>query len=164
MLGEPQVHTTMDRIRPPGDHHLLTCVEMDAFGTVDRMAAEDRVLPSAEAVEAERNRDRNVDPDHPDLTIRWLPVVDIPKIQFYPLFCQRYLPDDLWIVKADGGQVENALLNLAMVTSLIPVIGLPLPFLSAGGSAMLTNLAGIGVLLNISATARRARSGSRWGK
>lgn len=57
-----------------------------------------------------------------------------------------------------------ALLNLAMVTSLIPVIGLPLPFLSAGGSAMLTNLAGIGVLLNISATARRARSGSRWGK
>jgi cell division protein FtsW (lipid II flippase) len=57
-----------------------------------------------------------------------------------------------------------ALLNLAMVTSLIPVIGLPLPFLSAGGSAMLTNLAGIGVLLNISATARRARSGSRWGR
>lgn len=56
-----------------------------------------------------------------------------------------------------------ALLNLAMVTSLIPVIGLPLPFLSAGGSAMFTNLAGIGVLLNISATARRAQSGSRWG-
>lgn len=55
------------------------------------------------------------------------------------------------------------LLNLAMVTSLIPVVGLPLPFLSAGGSAMLTNLAAIGVLLNISATARRARSGSRWG-
>jgi cell division protein FtsW (lipid II flippase) len=56
-----------------------------------------------------------------------------------------------------------ALLNLAMVTSVVPVIGLPLPFLSAGGSAMLTNLAAIGVLLNISATARRARSGSRWG-
>lgn len=56
-----------------------------------------------------------------------------------------------------------ALLNLAMVTSLIPVIGLPLPFLSAGGSAMLTNLAAVGVLLNISATARRARTGSRWG-
>ena len=56
-----------------------------------------------------------------------------------------------------------AFLNLAMVTTVIPVIGLPLPFLSAGGSAMLTNLAGIGVLLNISATARRARSGSRWG-
>jgi cell division protein FtsW (lipid II flippase) len=56
-----------------------------------------------------------------------------------------------------------AFLNLAMVTGVIPVIGLPLPFLSAGGSAMLTNLAGIGVLLNISATAKRARSGSRWG-
>ena len=56
-----------------------------------------------------------------------------------------------------------AFLNLAMVTGVIPVIGLPLPFLSAGGSAMLTNLAGIGVLLNISATASRARSGSRWG-
>ena len=54
-------------------------------------------------------------------------------------------------------------LNLAMVSSVVPVIGLPLPFLSAGGSAMLTNLAAIGVLLNISATARRARSGSRWG-
>lgn len=40
--------------------------------------------------------------------------------------------------------------NLAVVTSLFPVTGLPLPFLSFGGTALITNMAAIGVLLNIS--------------
>lgn len=56
-----------------------------------------------------------------------------------------------------------ALLNLAVVTSLMPVAGLPLPFLSYGGSALLTNLAAVGVLLNISRSTRRERRpADRW--
>lgn len=58
-----------------------------------------------------------------------------------------------------------ALLNLLMVTALMPVAGLPLPFLSRGGSALVTNMAGLGVLLNIARTAQRRRSASdRWGE
>ncbi len=49
------------------------------------------------------------------------------------------------------------LLNLAVVTGLIPVAGLPLPFLSYGGSALVTNMAAVGVLLNIAQSCRRPR-------
>jgi Bacterial cell division membrane protein len=35
-----------------------------------------------------------------------------------------------------------------MVLSLVPVIGLPLPFVSAGGSAMVVNMAMAGVVAN----------------
>jgi len=49
------------------------------------------------------------------------------------------------------------LLNLAVVTALFPVTGLPLPFFSYGGTALITNLAAIGVLLNISRNLPRHR-------
>ncbi len=39
--------------------------------------------------------------------------------------------------------------NIAMVTGLIPVVGIPLPILSYGGTAMLTFLIGCGLLLNV---------------
>lgn len=42
------------------------------------------------------------------------------------------------------------LANVGVVTGILPVTGLPLPFLSYGGSAMLYNFACIGILLNIS--------------
>lgn len=41
-------------------------------------------------------------------------------------------------------------INLAVNTSLMPVTGITLPFVSYGGSSMLTTLIGIGILLNIS--------------
>lgn len=41
-------------------------------------------------------------------------------------------------------------LNIAVVTSLIPSTGMPLPFFSYGGTALLINLASMGMLLNIS--------------
>lgn len=40
--------------------------------------------------------------------------------------------------------------NLAAMVSLVPLTGVPLPFISYGGSALLTNLIGVGILLNIS--------------
>jgi len=44
----------------------------------------------------------------------------------------------------------QALINFAVVTGLAPTKGLPLPFVSYGGSALLVNLVAIGILLNIS--------------
>lgn len=41
-------------------------------------------------------------------------------------------------------------LNIAVVTSTIPVTGMPLPFFSAGGTNLLFTLASMGILLNIS--------------
>lgn len=39
-------------------------------------------------------------------------------------------------------------INIGMALGLAPVIGLPLPFVSAGGSALLVNMAMVGLLLN----------------
>lgn len=39
--------------------------------------------------------------------------------------------------------------NIGMVMGLLPITGLPLPFVSYGGSSLLTNFAAIGLLLNI---------------
>ena len=46
--------------------------------------------------------------------------------------------------------VVQALINMMVVTALLPVTGIPLPFLSAGGSALTINLAAVGILLSIS--------------
>ena len=43
----------------------------------------------------------------------------------------------------------QALMNLAVVTSLMPCKGIPLPFISYGGSNLLTCLASIGILFNM---------------
>ena len=40
--------------------------------------------------------------------------------------------------------------NVAMVTGLIPVVGIPLPLVSNGGTAMLTVLSAVGILLSVS--------------
>jgi len=47
-----------------------------------------------------------------------------------------------------------AFLNMAVVLGLAPTTGLPLPFLSYGGSAMLVNLGGVGILLSIASRSR----------
>jgi cell division protein FtsW len=46
--------------------------------------------------------------------------------------------------------VMQALINMMVVTALLPVTGIPLPFISAGGSALTINLAAVGILLSIS--------------
>ena len=43
----------------------------------------------------------------------------------------------------------QALMNLAVVTSLMPCKGIPLPFISYGGSNLLTCLAAMGILFNL---------------
>ena len=44
----------------------------------------------------------------------------------------------------------QALINFFVVTGMIPTKGLPLPFISYGGSALLVNMAAVGILLNLS--------------
>ncbi len=41
-------------------------------------------------------------------------------------------------------------LNIGMVLGLAPVIGVPLPLFSYGGSALVTSLVGLGLLMNVS--------------
>ena len=42
------------------------------------------------------------------------------------------------------------LINIGMVTGLMPVVGIPLPFISYGGSSLVTTYLAVGILLNIS--------------
>lgn len=44
----------------------------------------------------------------------------------------------------------QAIINIAVVTNTIPVTGMPLPFFSYGGTAIIIDLVSVGVLLNIS--------------
>ncbi|PYR61992.1 MAG: putative lipid II flippase FtsW [Acidobacteria bacterium] len=44
----------------------------------------------------------------------------------------------------------QAFVNISVVLGLMPTKGLPLPFVSAGGSSLLINLLGMGILLNVS--------------
>lgn len=44
----------------------------------------------------------------------------------------------------------QAIINIAVVTGTIPVTGMPLPFFSYGGTALMVNLASVGLLLNVS--------------
>jgi rod shape determining protein RodA len=39
--------------------------------------------------------------------------------------------------------------NVGMSMGIMPITGLPLPFVSYGGSSLLTTYAGIGMVLNI---------------
>ena len=48
------------------------------------------------------------------------------------------------------GIVAQALLNISVVLALVPTKGIPLPFISYGGSSLVPTLAGVGILLNIS--------------
>jgi len=59
-----------------------------------------------------------------------------------------------------------ALVNLAVATGLAPTTGLPLPFVSYGGSALLANLAAAGLLYRVSAMneAGEALARQRWKK
>ena len=44
----------------------------------------------------------------------------------------------------------QVLINVGMVMGLMPVVGVTLPFVSYGGSSIITMMIGIGLLMNVS--------------
>ena len=46
--------------------------------------------------------------------------------------------------------LHNIAKDIGMVNGILPVVGIPLPFFSYGGSHLLVELIGVGLLLNIS--------------
>jgi len=44
----------------------------------------------------------------------------------------------------------QAIINIAAMTSLVPLTGIPLPFISYGGSSLIVTMVAVGILLNIS--------------
>lgn len=55
--------------------------------------------------------------------------------------------------------VGQAALNMAVVSGLLPTTGVPLPFVSFGGSSLTLTLFGVGVLLNVSRRSGEAGQG-----
>jgi cell division protein FtsW len=48
----------------------------------------------------------------------------------------------------------QAFINIGAVLGVMPITGVPLPFMSAGGTSLVTTLAGVGVMLNVARSAR----------
>jgi rod shape determining protein RodA len=72
---------------------------------------------------------------------------------------------DLYSAIVAGGIVVALLfqifVNIGMTMGIAPITGIPLPFVSVGGSSMIANLAAMGVLLAIHGRGRVARSPRR---
>ncbi|HSB05524.1 MAG TPA: FtsW/RodA/SpoVE family cell cycle protein, partial [Thermodesulfobacteriota bacterium] len=49
----------------------------------------------------------------------------------------------------------QAVINMGVVLGLLPTKGLTLPFISYGGTSLITNLVGVGILLHLSTHAER---------
>ena len=62
-------------------------------------------------------------------------------------------PDSFGTVLAAGvtfSLIFQALINIAVITATLPFTGIPLPFISYGGSSMIVSLSSVGVLLGVS--------------
>ena len=53
--------------------------------------------------------------------------------------------------------VGQAAVNILMVGGIGPVVGVPLPFISYGGTSLFVSIASIGILMNIGEQAIKAR-------
>jgi cell division protein FtsW len=69
----------------------------------------------------------------------------------------RRAPDEFGRILASGITTWfgfQALINVGALTGVLPLTGIPLPFVSYGGTALITSCAAIGILANISRYAR----------
>lgn len=67
----------------------------------------------------------------------------------------RKSPDDFGSLLAFGLSsflILQALINIGVVVGLIPTTGIPLPFISYGGTSLIVSLYSVGILLNISSS------------
>lgn len=81
------------------------------------------------------------------------------------LFCVRIAnraPDEYGQMLATGIMVliaGQAVANIMMVGGVLPVVGVPLPFISYGGSSLIVTMMAMGMLLNICDHGRKADGG-----
>jgi len=71
----------------------------------------------------------------------------------------RRAPDPLGFLLSSGITTMvllSALLNLGVATASLPTTGLPLPFISYGGTALIVQLAGMGIVMSVSREAAAA--------
>ena len=69
------------------------------------------------------------------------------------LYIAKHAPDTFGKLMAAGISISIALqafINMAAISGLVPLTGIPLPFISYGGTSLAMTLGSIGVLLNIS--------------
>ncbi len=72
-------------------------------------------------------------------------------------------PDNFGAVLAAGITISllfQALINIAVVTATLPFTGIPLPFISYGGSSMIVSLASVGLLIGVS-QGKKAKESTR---
>jgi cell division protein FtsW len=55
---------------------------------------------------------------------------------------------------------SQAVINIGAVIGVLPVTGIPLPFISFGGSSLIITMAAVGILLNIATHERSSSSGT----
>lgn len=75
----------------------------------------------------------------------------------------RMAPDGFTALLATGlttWLIAQAMINIGAVSGAIPFTGVPLPFVSYGGSSLLITLSGVGLLLNLSRYASSERVGT----
>lgn len=68
-------------------------------------------------------------------------------------FIARHAPDLFGTLLAAGITLSvtlQAFINMAAISGLLPLTGITLPFISYGGTSLVTTMAGMGILLNIS--------------
>ena len=69
------------------------------------------------------------------------------------LYVARRAPDLFGKLLASGigiGIASQTFVNMAAISGLLPLTGIPLPLVSYGGTALVVTLAGLGIVLNIS--------------
>ena len=73
----------------------------------------------------------------------------------------RHAPDSFGSLLAAGitlSIVVEAMFNIAVMAAAVPFVGVPLPFISFGGSSLVASMAGIGLLLSVSRVTARQQA------
>jgi cell division protein FtsW len=85
-------------------------------------------------------------------------------IAFVGIKIARRAPDRFGMLVASGITIWisfQALVNIGAVTAALPITGVPLPFVSFGGSSLVVTLIAAGILTNIALQSRAGRGGRR---
>ena len=74
---------------------------------------------------------------------------------FLVLWCLRFIgktkdrSGSVLTIGVTAMLTSQIIINIGMVIGILPIVGMPLPFMSYGGSAMLSHMVGIGLILNV---------------